>query len=109
MLQQPACASMSDCAEHHALQGKDGALTEVTQEQTDGLQEKDEFVDNIKEDIKAMGLQHEPITYTSDYFDDLRVRLFPRHHHAAHLRLLSAVNVLRADSCTALTYMPTLI
>lgn len=37
------------------------------------LQEKDEFVENIKEDIKAMGLQHEPITYTSDYFDDLRV------------------------------------
>ena len=41
--------------------------------QTYVLQEKDEFVDNIKEDIKAMGLQHEPITYTSDYFDDLRV------------------------------------
>ena len=37
------------------------------------LQEKDEFVENIKEDIKAMGLQHEPITYTSDYFEDLRV------------------------------------
>lgn len=45
----------------------------MTRKQRDVLQEKDEFVDNIKEDIKAMGLQHEPITYTSDYFDDLRV------------------------------------
>jgi glutamyl/glutaminyl-tRNA synthetase len=45
--------------------------------QTYVLQEKDEFVDNIKEDIKAMGLQHEPITYTSDYFGDLRVLCLP--------------------------------
>ena len=39
------------------------------------LQEKDEYVENIILDIKTLGLQHQPITYTSDYFPQLQVRL----------------------------------
>jgi hypothetical protein len=46
-------------------------------------------VDNIIKDIKAMGLQHEPITYTSDYFDDIRV---PGSHR---YRLLGCSDSLR--------------
>ena len=34
-------------------------------------QEKDEFVENILADIKTLGLRHEQVTYTSDYFPQL--------------------------------------
>lgn len=30
-------------------------------------------MENIVKDIKALGLQHQPITYTSDYFDEIKV------------------------------------
>ena len=39
------------------------------------LQEKDEYVENIIADLDRLGLQHEKITYTSDYFPQARVRL----------------------------------
>lgn len=32
------------------------------------LQEKDEYVENIIQDIGSLGLQFDTITYTSDYF-----------------------------------------
>lgn len=36
------------------------------------LQEKDEFVENIIADIKRLGLRYDRITYTSDYFPQLK-------------------------------------
>lgn len=38
---------------------------------TNPAKEKDEFVDSIMEDLKAMGVQHDRLTYTSDYFDKI--------------------------------------
>lgn len=46
-------------------------------------QESDEFVENILADVKTLGLRHEPLTYTSDYFDqmiDLTRRLIKAGH-----------------------------
>jgi hypothetical protein len=37
-----------------------------------GLQEKDEYVENIIADIHRLGLRFEKITYTSDYFPQLK-------------------------------------
>jgi hypothetical protein len=37
-----------------------------------GLQEKDEYVENIIADIHGLGLRFEKITYTSDYFPQLK-------------------------------------
>lgn len=36
------------------------------------LQEKDEFVENIIADIQRLGLRFEKISYTSDYFPQLK-------------------------------------
>lgn len=38
---------------------------------TNPTKEKDEFVENIINDCKSLGLQYEKITYTSDYFPQL--------------------------------------
>lgn len=38
---------------------------------TNPAKEKDEFVDSILEDLKAMGVEHDRLTYTSDYFDQI--------------------------------------
>jgi glutamyl-tRNA synthetase len=38
---------------------------------TNPANEKDDFVDNIKEDLATLGISFHSVTYTSDYFDDL--------------------------------------
>jgi len=40
--------------------------------QPDRLQEKDEYVENIIADMKRLGLPCDAITYTSDYFPQLK-------------------------------------
>jgi glutamyl/glutaminyl-tRNA synthetase len=35
------------------------------------VKEKKEFVDSIMEDLKAMGVEYDRLTYTSDYFDQI--------------------------------------
>ncbi|KAL4855849.1 Glutamate--tRNA ligase [Chlorella vulgaris] len=39
---------------------------------TNPSKEKDEYVESIIADIKRLGLRHEPVTYTSDYFPQLK-------------------------------------
>lgn len=51
---------------------------------TNPSKEKDEYVDNIVEDIKRLGLRFETITYTSDYFPQL-VDLAERLIKAGHI------------------------
>lgn len=50
---------------------------------TNPSKEKDEYVENIVEDIKKLGLKYEKITYTSDYFPQL-VDCALRHIKAGH-------------------------
>ena len=38
---------------------------------TNPSKEKDEFVENILDDIKTLGIEYDQLTYTSDYFDEL--------------------------------------
>lgn len=38
---------------------------------TNPAKEKDDFVDNIKEDLGRMGIDYAEVTYTSDYFDKI--------------------------------------
>jgi glutamyl-tRNA synthetase len=38
---------------------------------TNPAKEKDDYVDNIKEDLAEMGIQFQAVSYTSDYFDQL--------------------------------------
>lgn len=38
---------------------------------TNPAKEKDEFVESIMEDLKSMGVEHDRLTYTSDYFDKI--------------------------------------
>lgn len=48
-----------------------------------GVQEKDEYVENIIADVGALGLRYEKLSYTSDYFPemlDLAERLIKAGH-----------------------------
>jgi hypothetical protein len=51
---------------------------------TNPSKEKDEYVDSILADVARLGLEHEPVTYTSDYFPQLE-ELATRLIEAGHL------------------------
>ena len=36
------------------------------------MQEKDEYVENILQDVASLGVQYERLTYTSDYFPQMQ-------------------------------------
>ena len=66
--------------EMHRLHGGSVCYTHIWQEfpLVCGLQEKDEYVENIVADIKSLGLDFDRVTYTSDYFPQLQVGGRPR-------------------------------
>lgn len=47
---------------------------QVRFDDTNPTKEKDEYVENIIKDMQTLGLKYKEITYTSDYFPQVRLR-----------------------------------
>lgn len=60
------------------------ACSQTRQLCASAAQEKDEFVENILADVKALGISYQRVTYTSDYFPQL-LDLAERLIRAGHL------------------------